>query len=725
MTGTTTVIAGGVTTAPVLAGPAAAVPATAAAAARAAAPLEVTMDTLRPSTIPRRGEVIVTGEVTNRSQQTWRDLQAYLFMSEQPIGDRRDLAAAAASDPAAEVGQRLYREGQFTEVGDLEPGESSQYVVAIPRAELPITGEPGVYWIGIHVLGADRSARDLVADGRARAFIPLMEPDAAPTRLALALPLREQALRGPETRLLRLRHWERLLDTGGRLDRVLSFGASSTRPLTWLLDPAVLDAAASVAAGNPPLDPGDDGGPDADAEPAPPTASADGSGSPSVAPTPAEPAAGGDEDDEGPTLAQQAASAWLEAFGLAAERSTVMSLPYADVDVAAVTTSGRPWILRQAARLSGLDAHRYGYPARPVIAPPSGYLPARTLNRLHDGTPVLLRDEAMPGLQRSLLTRRNGVEVVLSDSAAGSGGPGPNDPGNPLAIRQRILAEAALRSLAADTSGPLVISLPWNFDPGPDWERSSFFAGLEVPWLVQVDLPTALARGGGTVDTSAPVYPRRERRAEVPVPNQLATEQLVGAGATYAELLARNDSVKVQVARAAMPASSYHARRDPDVSLTLTRRATTVVGRALAQVRLEGPEFVMMSSDTGPIDVTVSNGLDYPVTVRIAARSDSPELTVREPDPITLGPGQRAPVRMSATSSSTGLHSVTLQAFTEAGTPLGSSVRFNVRASNVGLVIWVVMGVGAALFLAAIALRVRRRVRTRKATHGPLLERVP
>ena len=42
-----------------------------------------------------------------------------------------------------------------------------------------ITGEPGVYWIGVHALGSNADGRDLVADGRARTFIPLVTKDQA------------------------------------------------------------------------------------------------------------------------------------------------------------------------------------------------------------------------------------------------------------------------------------------------------------------------------------------------------------------------------------------------------------------------------------------------------------------------------------------------------------------------------------------------------------------
>ena len=91
--------------------------------------------------------------------------------------------------------------------------------------------------------------------------------------------------------------------------------------------------------------------------------------------------------------------------------------------------------------------------------------------------------------------------------------------------------------------------------------------------------------------------------------------------------------------------------------------------------------------------------------------------------PETLGPGRRTSVRLEATSHDIGVHAVTLRATDESGAPLGSEARFSVRSSNVSTVIWVIMAVGGALLLVAIVIRLVRRIRRRKSTHGPLLPR--
>src|SRR4051794_40319951 len=48
-------------------------------------PLSVTIDQLTPSTIPEKGLVRVTGTVTNNDTATWRLINTYAFVSDDPL----------------------------------------------------------------------------------------------------------------------------------------------------------------------------------------------------------------------------------------------------------------------------------------------------------------------------------------------------------------------------------------------------------------------------------------------------------------------------------------------------------------------------------------------------------------------------------------------------------------------------------------------------------------
>ena len=695
----------------------------AGAAPEEATPLLVSIESLSPASLPERGRITLTGQVTNRSEDTWTGLKAYLFTSGTPIRDAEELAEHAASDPATEVGARLTGPGQYDEVADLAPGESRPFSLSVRRQDLQISGEPGVYWIGAHVLGAVDGLREAGADGRARTFIPLMTRRAPTTRLALLLPLDAPVMRSPSGRVARTGHWRRLLGPEGRLDRLLDVSAQTAhQSFTWLADPALLQAVHDLARGNPPMDitPTDE-------EPAPSTSAAPTDGTappppPDVAPSET-PDAEDDQEPLSPAEAELAryATEWLAEFRRQADRHDLVVTPYGDLDVAAAADAGRWGLYRTASRLSAETVDRLDLDATEVVAPRTGYLPRTALQRIDPATGIVLRAEAMPKATRSVVRTDGGATVVLTDSAAASGGPGPEAPLGALAFRQRLLAEAALHALSSERDQPLVVRIRQDWDPGAAWRLADFFAGLDQPWLTMSDLATVRFAEAPTPGGPA-AYPARERRAQVPVANLSASRAVIVVGQVFASLLTRNDTIDAQLARNGILASSFDVRADPGTALSVARSTRSRVIDLMRRVELEGPSFATMSSAEGPIQVTLVNGLDEPVTVGVEARTSSPDLKVVAPDPITLGPGQRAAVRLKASASGVGVHTVTLVAVDSDGSPIGTVTRFSIRTSQVSLVIWVVMGIAGAVLLVAVAFRIARRVRARKRTHGPLLE---
>jgi hypothetical protein len=693
----------------------------AAAATRTAAdqqpPLKVTIDTLTPSTVPAKGRVTMTGEITNTSQSTWTNLQVYMLRSTTPITSDSDLAAAAASDPATQVGTRLAGTGLYQDVGDLAPGQSTSYVLSVPRGQLGLSGAPGVYWFGVHVLGAENGYRDSVADGRARTFLPLVPPHNPGTQLSLIVPIRQPVRRDQDGQLIGMRQWQRLLGADGRLGRLLQLSSRGVnQPLTWVVDPAVLDAARSVAEQNPPLDTGATTGPGSSPSPSP-SGSPSPSASPSASPSPGSPSA-----NAGSTGAADAA-AWLQMFQGQAGSHNVMTVPYGDLDVAAVMRNRIRGMLSEARRLSARTMAQLGVSASPVVAPDSGYLPELALRRLGPDTPLLLRDLALPEATGPVVPSPRGGPIVLTDTAAGTGGPNPTSRYSALAVRQRVLSEAALHALSPDRGRPLVVSTPQHWDPGPTWSQASFFEGLQVPWLTMVGLPSLI---GGTVPGRTPeglVYPRSELRAELPVENLRATRELARTGATFARVLSLNGTVDDQLAAVGLLASGIPARDERRAALARARATDQHVRALMSQIQVEGPPFVTMSSDQGPIQITVANGLDAEVTVEVHARTGTPDLHIASSDPITLAPGRRASIRLTAHAKDIGVHPVVLDVTDTAGHPLGSTARFNVRTSKVGLVIWVIMGAGGVVLLVAIVVRLLRRLSGRLGTAGPLRRR--
>lgn len=678
-----------------------------------ATPLRVTLDSLTPSTLPRRGDVTVSGTVTNRSDSTWTDLNVYLFVSESPMTTSEELEAATATEATLDVGARLTDAGLYDQVSDLAPGESTSYLLSLPRDAIP-ADEEGVYWIGVHVLGSNEDGRVDGADGRARTFIPLIRGREPRASLSLVVPIKGPVRRDRDGTLANSQAWERMLGEDGRLNRLLELGGTTgDLPLTWLLDPAVLEAATSVTSGDPPFDtsPTDD---DSEASPAPedPTDGASPDASPDDDAS--------DPDDEG-EVAQLAAASWLQLMSEQAEDHEVLHVPYGDPDTAAVLRWGAEDLYERAGELATETLESFGLRSTPVVAPVDGRLPRTVLPHLDPEHPVLLSSGAVDA-DETVLELDRGHRVVATSPVALVGGPSPTPPFTALALRQRILAEAAVHALADRSGRPLVVTTPERWNPGRSWRSAGFFVGLDVPWLQTVSLPFAVAASASTPYDGRLRYAQVYRRRELPARNVRVTRDLTESGGVLAALLNRNDTIDQQVARAALLTSSRNARRAPRRAVQDARGISDQVHDQLRQVTVESSQLVTMSSETGNFSVTVVNGLEEPVTVGLDVETGSDELDIRSPDLVSLGPGQRASVRLAVTATDTGVHSVSIAPTTRDGRALGGETTIKVRSSQVGLVIWFIMGTGAAVFVVAIALRILRRVRARKKTHGPVLK---
>ena len=658
----------------------------------APSPLTVSLVQLTPSTIPAKGRVVLSGTVRNDSAELWSAVNVHPFISETPMTTRDELATAAASDPALEVGTRLFKDGQFAAIGDLLPGQSAPFRISLPARDLPITGAPGVYWIGVHALGQDAAGRDGVADGRARTFIPLVDAKAHGS-VALVVPVRERVRRDRVGKLLDTSDWSATLGDDGRLERIAGLlDSAGGLPATMLVDPAVIDAVASIAADNPELSLG-------------PPGSTTQSPSPSPAPGDASPASR-TVDRLGPTDRANA-TRWLAQLKSASTLQTVLGLGYADPDTAALARR-RPSLVELAAKESATAFKQLGIDAVPTVAPASGWLDDEALPAVPGGTLVLVSDHAAPRTRTHWRTPE-GQDLVFSDDQAADGGPGPTPALDALAVRQRIVSDAALRALDG-VRAPMVVTLPAGWDPGPNWQAADFFSGLTLPWLDLVRLDRASPEGTPTFD-AALGYPESERRAEVGAANVSAARSLVSTGAVLGQLLRSTNDARQGLIGIALEAVSSHARRDPARARAEVLATNTAMRTRLAKVSVIGTDFVTLSGGSGTLTVTLVNDLDQPITVGIEPRSSSPDVRIHTPEPLEMAPGQRTVLRLKATASTIGVHEVTLTPVTSEGTELGTPLTFSLRTSQVGRLIWGVLVGGGALLVVMILRRILRGLR--------------
>ena len=543
----------------ILASPAAraapAAPAAPAAAAAATAPaeeadpLEISIDSLNPSTIPESGRVAVTGTVTNVSDEIWEDVNLYPVLPTEaglPITTVSELDAAAQVPADLVIGEREVSVSD--QVGDLAPGAVAPYALRIPRGLLPTT--EGVHWLGVHALGANAEGRDDFNDGKARTFIPLVR-DAKPVPTALVLQLRARVLSTPDGRVDRPDLWASSLAPGGRLSSVVEMGAAAgSHDLTWLVDPAVISTVNSLVAGNPTRMPPRteepvEGEGDGESESPTPTPEA-------VTPSASDEALTDPGDPS--TLAAVAieGQAWLSRLQTALAGQEVLALPYGDVDASAASHLDSTALV-DAQTMSATELAAQGLTSAPVLASPSGYLNPDAIANASPDTTLLVTSAAV-GVEAPTVADVGGREVLLSSATAVDGGPGPDDRLATVALRQRVLAEAAVRAL--DNGGePLVVTLP------TDWsttDPAEFFAGLDVDFVDLTSLSGVASSPAHPVEELA--YPTFQQDFELDAANFVAAQDLIDSGTTLQQILIDNPALAGLVEREAYAGLSYWQR---------------------------------------------------------------------------------------------------------------------------------------------------------------------
>jgi hypothetical protein len=707
----------------------------AAASAPAAdtSPLSVTIDSINPSFIPRKGPIRVTGSVTNEDDAPWTAVQVFGFLGgaqpgtpQVPMRTSAELASAAQTDPAAYVGDRITAPGTYETLDRIDPGQSQQFSITIPRSKLDVT-EPGVYWFGVHALGDGPDGRVAGADGRARTFLPLMNARAAasPVDTALVLPLRRKVTYAADGSVENLAGWNNVLQPGGRLRAMVDFGAAAgDRPLTWLVDPGLPDVVRSLTLGNPPrsLAPpsGSEGGGSGSPSPSPSASPTDQPAADPDASDDASPSASGgtggtgepsSERDAALTAVAGSGNAWLDRLHEALDGNQILALPYGDVDAAAAAEHD-PALLREARQRSGTQLAPWGLPMSPGLAAPDGYLPLDALRHTPRRATVLLSDHELAGAAPAV-ARVAGHKVVTVSEDTASGGPGPDNPRAPLAIRQRILAEAAVRVLEGQDQ-PLVVLLPSGWAPDA---TTGFFEGLDVPWLRMTTVADIASRRAEPVPAASVRYTRSREAAELDAGAFSSARALMSAGATLQDVLGTDANVGAAVTEQAMGSLSFDHRRHPVLARHALDRSRDLIDQQLRSISIDAPQGVTLSSASGRFSAILSNSLDHKVTVHVQAMTGR-GVRVEGPQKIDIGPRGSTTVLLTASTARLGVHNITLVVTDSTGVPLGSSVQLPVRSVEVSKVIWFILGTGVALLFGAIALRLVRRVRAARGARS-------
>jgi len=649
-----------------------------AAAATIKPQLSVRITALSPSQFKPGSTVTMTGTVTNNNKVAWTNVQAYLVIAGSPFTSRSQLDDAISSSTAY-TGERVVDLKSIDIMGDLAPGQTRKFSIKVPYRLLGVSGADGVYPVGVQILGTDADgARSSDAIARATTFLPMLS-DKPEKKVAASIgwPFLMPDHRGADGTYFNAPKLLASVSHGGQLRNLLDLATStSSNRATVIVDPALLVAVDDLAHRR--------------------------NIKKSVTVT----------DDQAEVAAEfladllrlaRAGSCWIVGY----DRPDVLALEQ-NKDI-----SGPLKNAADAATAAALDT--YGLSGRHVTWPtPRGVTSSLVSYVRGPGDqPVIVNANDLGGWSRrdgSLVqyTTDDGPVPLLIDDVIDEKVPGK---ASAVTLRQRIMSESALavllRAIDPKTKADAVALVDPTWNPGIDWAAGKLPEAFESPWIDGASLDTMLTRPLGAFEGKLPASAdaRPLTRAQVSVAAGISTQaQSLGS------ILTDGAGTRVRFDQDIANAISVRWRKNRQTGLSIARSAASRASSQLSKITIEGPQTVTLSSTSGKFPLTISNNTTHAIRVGVRLNSSNPALTIPDVSPTRIDAGERHTLTVNVDVGEQGSASVAAQLISPEGKAFGPPAVFNVRSSAVGAVLWVAIGLAAALVVVAMARRfVKRR----------------
>lgn len=682
-------------------------------------PVQVLVTEVLPRNPRPGGAVQVLGRLRNTGTREITDLRVRLQVGD-PITTRSELHSADADRPPTSR-RAVARPASRT----LAPGQSTTFDLRATVAELGLD-RLGVYPVDVVARGNAGDGVDSL--GLAPTYLPwfgALSPQR--TRVAVVWPLTDVSHVRPDG-TLRDDDLATALAPGGRLHGLLTAARTALVPR----------CGPGVARTPGPPDP-----PPTRCEPVPVSLALDPALLETVATMTSPYRVGG---ATGTGVA--AATAWLARLRGSGLLPHLLSLPYADPDVTALSRGDdarNREDLVSAAELGAEVLRRVlGTNPDPRVAwPPPGPVPPAAADALAlTGARAFVLDpeayddttpRARTPSSRSLYTTsRTGLNldglVVDPDLSALLGA---NDPGGARLSEQRFLAETAIVALEAPgVSRTLVLALPRGATVAPAAAAEKLRDLGRVPWLCPVDL-AAVATGTERcpdAEAATPIEPVVRGDVRTDAAGALSASYLarVTADRDRAQqlteaVLSPDPSVREAVAalkgrlrRAVARAESSAGRSRPDVAREDAAALRAEVDRLVGSVVVRGGRS-LLTSTKGSISVSVENTLRIPVQVRVRFTSRTATLSDAETGLLTISAGHAVQAKVDAEAQRSGQFVVFAQVLDRAGDPFGPETEVIVRSTRFGRLALAVTVAAFGVLLVAAGVRIVRRARSAQA----------
>ncbi|MFT4298278.1 MAG: murein biosynthesis integral membrane protein MurJ [Aeromicrobium sp.] len=634
--------------------------------------VSVRIDSLTPDTLVPGAPVTITGTVRNDNDNAWTNAQVYVSISDTAYTDRTDLTEAVEAQKGFSGG-RITALDSIADLGELQAGETSAFSITVPWASLGISTTAGVHTLGVQVLGtAPDGSRSTSPIGRAATLAPVGSPTSAvPTGLVLTL-ASPVDLDG-HGQLADLTDLIEETEPAGSLRHLIDLARSLPGGTAGLaVDAQLLDALAQAT------------------------------------------------DEESPVghdlnpVDRDHLTAFTADLTEAMSTMPTLLLDYGLPDLGAIAASDGANALREMLRsVTGQvidDLELAGFPTASWVD--AGGLDNGVVAGGTEGDRYLVSVDDLTGWSEAdgSVVRLAGADTLVRRDLSGA------MPGAETAatLRQQLLAEAdlAARSRAEDSGSQadaVIVTAP-GWDPGSVWYSADLAAlwgtGRLHPGISdlttrppgsELESPTASAGADTTVvDAMQPLLVAVTQLDSI-TPDDAATN---GDERLIADLLGL----------------SWHSRTAEAIQIAADRLGE--IETDLAAPSIEGPPSFLLAGRHGEVPVTIDNPTDYALEVGIRVRSSNPQLRVDDIAPVAVPAGSRTTVTIPLDVGQQNTTSLTAQLVTPDGIALGHAAQFNVRSSNTGIVVWIGMGIAAALLVVAVGRRLWRRRFPPKPKHG-------
>jgi len=647
----------------------------------------LSIDDFSPKAAGPKSVIHVSGRLINSSRNALQGATIRLRYSSRALPSRSQLklyasGAAGSAEPQSVATQRSLPHGVAAK-------SSAGWSLKVPVSRLGVPDTLGVYPIEVDAINA---AGGTIA--RQRTFLTYGTKSTAyqPTRIAWLWPLIDRPRRADDGTFME----DSLgpsLSGRGRLSRLVDAAIRNKQrvPLTWMVDPALLDDADHLSRGHQLLTSGTR--------------------------TKSEPA---DAD----------ATAWLGKLRSAIGNAPLVSLPYGDVDATAITRAGldddvKPAVSEGARISERLLKHE---PSTGVAWPAQGLADTDTMDVLSfaGAKTVVLSQRALPTSSQlsytpdgvaKLPTSNGAVKVLLADPTLSDVLAGTQEGGSAAVTEQRFLAETALITAELPNSPrTVVVAPPRRWDPATGLPEALLNDTRGVPWMKPV--PATSVKPHDSVDRKLEYSPAAQQE-------ELGRRYLdrvadIRARAKRFGSLFPGGTDPDQLATFRMESSAW--RSSPTRARRLRERVRWSVDRSSLKVNFVNRASVTMGGSEAKIPVTIANELDAgdgspatrearTATVRVnVSAPDSNSISVGAYDHTRqIGPGGKVTVYVPVTARAVTVTRLRLALLAPDGKPINPPTTMKVQVTNIGETASWVTGAALGVLVIAAAVRFLRR----------------